>query len=492
MPTLTLNNLNSPKNLVCFNATPIVVNIANSSSNSNSYSKLVINLGGSTIKVGDTITVNGYTLTATDKLEKVNNRNFYCGSDKYFNAITLRNALRSVSEIDMNYKLIATEEQVEMVAKEALQVYNITLSTTASNLQHSIENSSYTESLVGKYQSKVYLDIYTSDNATQGKIKANNSTYKYLTTLAKEYYKNDISFNITPVLNAISKYDNTTAFKLVAYATVDDKYQYIGEITDNYIINGYLVNQGGTYINFSDKQTAIPAMNVDRGTPRSLYNDSLLYVYDNSIILTMFNINGITSASAKIKYLESDEVEIEEYTTTQTLTFDGSTNLTTFTIPLNEDHLRDSYFVDVELPFGTLRYNVINPPFANAKNNRVLWYNSYGGVSFFDFTAEQTDERKYNYSTYNKSILNYYTDDKSEQAIVYARDNEITVSLTSHLIEEDGLYQLYDLANSYKAWININGKDYNIIITSLTVDEPSDNVYTATIKYKYSLADNFV
>ena len=153
--------------------------------------------------------------------------------------------------------------------------------------------------------------------------------------------------------------------------------------------------------------------------------------------------------------------------------------------------MRDSYYVDLTFSFGIIRLNIINPPYSNIECNRVSWFNSYGGVSFFDFLGDKKDERKTEVTTYNKSLLDFYKNDKQEQEIVYFRDNEITVSLTSHLMEKDGLYQLYDLQNSYKAWITINGVPYYIIITSLTVEEPSDNVFTATIKYKYSLLDSF-
>ena len=91
-----------------------------------------------------------------------------------------------------------------------------------------------------------------------------------------------------------------------------------------------------------------------------------------------------------------------------------------------------------------------------------------------------------------KHITNhFYKNDKQEQEVVYFRENSITVSLTTHLMDKDGLYQLYDLQNSYKAWITINNVNYYIIITSLTVEEPSDNIFTATIKYNYSLLDSF-
>ena len=187
--------------------------------------------------------------------------------------------------------------------------------------------------------------------------------------------------------------------------------------------------------------------------------------------------------------MESDETVTT--TATKTINLSRFKNLETYTIELDEETMRDSHFIDLTFSFGTLRYNVINPPYSQAECNRIYWYNSFGGVSFFDFVGDKREERKTTTETYNKSLLDYYKNDKQEQETVYFRENDITVSLTSHIIDMDGVYNLYDLHNSYKAWITINGVDYYIIVTQLTIDEPSDNVYTATIKYKYSLLDSF-
>ena len=48
------------------------------------------------------------------------------------------------------------------------------------------------------------------------------------------------------------------------------------------------------------------------------------------------------------------------------------------------------------------------------------------------------------------------------------------------------------MQNSTNAWAEINGTIYSIIINDVSVDETStDGVYEATVKYTYSLADDF-
>jgi hypothetical protein len=309
--------------------------------------------------------------------------------------------------------------------------------------------------------------------------------------LQKEYYKDSVSFNLSPALQSVSSSNNTTLWKARLYALVDGTIKDIGTSDNNYIINGYLVNQGGTYLDLSnwDGSKTYPAINVSRGKDRTQYNNSLIYIYNNIFPISLYKMNNTTKESITISYLEADESVITS--TTTSITLNTTSNIGTYDIELSETYMRDSYYIDLQFSFGIIRLNVINPPYANAECNRVYWYNSYGGVSYFDFLGDKRDERKTDVTTYNKSLLDFYKNDKQEQAVVYFRENEITVSLTSHLIEEDGLYQLYDLQNSYKSWITINGVNYYIIITSLTVEEPSDNIYTATIKYKYSLLDSF-
>lgn len=482
---ITINNkVNTTKSLVCFNTCPVIVTIDNSegvTSAKESYRIAVSALAVKDTSKVSRIIINGYSITGTTDKTKVNGRRFYVVGGNYC-ALSIANALRCIPQLVMNYDIIydAISSTLTITAKNAGSMYALDIVGENLNGLTLTKNGvgSTTDNLVGKRESKVYLDLYYDET--------NSKNYKYLTTLQKEYYKDSVSFNLAPALQAVTTNDDTTMWKCKMYAMVDDSIVDCSSVDDNYIINGYLVNQGGTYINGSG---LFPAMNVARGNERTQYNNSVIYIYDNIFPISLYNFSTKTSENVTISYLESDETVITS--TTQTITLESGKKISTYDINLDEGHMRDSYFIDLQFSFGIIRLNVINPPFSNAQCNRIYWYNSYGGVSYFDFLGDKSDERKTDVTTYNKSLLDFYKNDKQEQAVVYFRENEITVALTSHLIEEDGLYQLYDLQNSYKAWITINGVNYYIIITSLTVEEPSDNIYTATIKYKYSLLDSF-
>lgn len=494
---ITLNNKENIENLICFNTTPQIITVENTGA---TEAKAFLQVDTTSLAVADStklgeISINGYVITATNNINDVKGRKFYSNSpsNPKFCALSICNALKTIPQLSMNYDIMYEGDNVfTLTAKNAGSLYNITTATTNINNFRVTSNreGSTTDSLVGKYFSKVYCELYINDEDSQRIVNSSNSESKYthLTTLQKEYYKDSISFNITPALAPYSDYGKTLIWKSKIYASTDGKVQELADISDNYMINGYLVNQGGTYIDANGiTSRTIPALNVQRGEDKVSYNNSIIYIYEPKFEISLYK-NGQTTENVKISYLESDETELATSDYTLTLT---DKNIDTYTITLDETHLRDSYFVDLLFSFGIIRLNVINPPYAQVENNRVYWYNSYGGVSYFDFVGKKSEERKTDLQTYKKSLLDFYKNDKQEQEIVYYRENGITVSLTTHLIEKDGLYQLYDLTNSYKAWVTVNDVPYYIIVESIAIDEPNDNVYTATIKYKYSLLDSF-
>ena len=499
MTEVTLNNITTPTNLICFNACPNILTITNSNV-TKAYASIRINVKSlypTDSSKPSKIVVNGYTINSTDDVQKTQAKRFYRNTrtgDFGFVAVSIVNALKNIPQLSVNYNILYEGDGIFVItAKNCGAKYNISITTdNLTNFSRlSSTNGSTTDNLSGQYFSRVYVDLYYNDDSAK---LINSSTlqgnYKFLTTLQKEYYEDSISFNLTPALLSVANNDNTTIWKAEIYAMVDGTTVNLGTIKDNYVINGYLVNQGGTFINANGvTNKTIPALNVSRGEEKSQYNNSTLYVYEPKIDISLYRVNGVQNEQVTINYLESDEIISD--TKSQILVLNENKNIDMYTINLDEDLLRDSHFVDLIFSFGTLRYNVINPPYSMIENNRIYWYNSYGGVSFFDFVGDKKEERKTTTETYNKSLLDYYKNDKQEQEIIYFRENDVTITLSTHLIDKDGLYQLYDLHNSYKAWVTINGVNYYIIVTSLSVDEPSDNVFEATIKYNFSLLDSF-
>jgi hypothetical protein len=168
---------------------------------------------------------------------------------------------------------------------------------------------------------------------------------------------------------------------------------------------------------------------------------------------------------------------------------DGDNRLVDTYIELDCDIMKNAFYVDVKIDSQQdfVRYNVIKPLKATEYSQRILWRNSYGGISFFDFTGAKTETRDVDITTYQKNIFGYYTDTMNELEKVYNNEIKYSVTLKSHLFENDGKYLFNDLAQSPDVWTVINHETYAIIIDNISVDETDrNNIYEATVRYHYS------
>ena len=258
-------------------------------------------------------------------------------------------------------------------------------------------------------------------------------------------------------------------------------YSSLGTISSNYITQGYMCNQGRKYLTLSS--SAVVAQNYSRGTEKLADNNTILYVYGNTIPISFYK-SGSGSQSFSIKYLDSAFNQNGASSDSISL---GSNKLHNATLQLSSSLLRDAFYVDVEFGGNTVRYNVIKPLKATEYYQRLYWRNSYGGVSFFDFTGQRSETRDLEIETYQKSIYDYYTDSRNELEKVYDNKVKYTVTLKSHLFENDGKYIFNDLLQSPEVWTKMNDEEYAVIIDSVTVDETDkNNIYEATVKYHYS------
>lgn len=499
MAELLLNNKTNAKDLICFDSIPNIVTVV---SNTTTRTKAnatydFTNTDLSSLDNTAALKINDYTVTATPYISQANGRRFFIPTTKESLALNVMNALKNIPQLNMMYNFIYQGgKSFTLVSKGYGASYTIT-SEVQGTLTVQISGT-YTSTddnaLRGDESSKIYMDIYYTPYP-QKQLGSDTETplisMNYVTTLEKEFYDDKTSFNISPVLSTLAMNNHLFEYILSVYASVDGEYKNIGKTKSNFCTRGYLVNQGDKYIDFSTVLTYIPALNVKTGTNTSSYNKSTLYVYDNNIPLTFYYGNSINTVSYVVNYLDSDETGLYSENKTKIISASSEKNVLNFTVDLDEEKLRDSFYIDLRFDFGTLRYTVINPPYANVENNRVYWYNSYGGISFFDFTAEKKTERKSDLMTYHKTLLDYYSTNEEQQEIVYSKDVTIDVTLTTHLMDANGLYQLYDLQESYTAWVMIDNVKYYIIVSEVKVEEPSDGIYKATVKYKYSLIDSF-
>ena len=237
-----------------------------------------------------------------------------------------------------------------------------------------------------------------------------------------------------------------------------------------------MVNQGNKFLN----TYPMFAQNVSRGT--SSPSKMVLYTYLSTIPTTIYSNESVETVD--ITYYDSSLQQIGT----------GFSNVNIYNgigysdIALDSNLFNQAYYVDLALSEEQIiRYNVIKPVDANSRCQRIYYHNSYGGVSFFDFTGQITENHKVDNDTYTKNIYDYYRQTTLEQIKIYDKETTISVTMKSHLMERSAVWQFNDLLGSYDVWTNINGVDYKIIVTDCKVDETETGVWEATVTYTYSL-----
>ena len=164
-------------------------------------------------------------------------------------------------------------------------------------------------------------------------------------------------------------------------------------------------------------------------------------------------------------------------------------------IPLTESLVKQSTYIDIQFPaYGkTYRYNVIKPLKATEYYQRIYWRNSYGGISFFDFTGQRSETRNLELSVYQKNIYDYYSSPMNELDKIYNNDVEYQVTIKSHLFDRDGRWLFNDMIQSPEVWTTSNGEKYAILLDNVSVDEVETNdIYEATVRFKYSMKPSII
>lgn len=497
--------MTDPKNTVSFTKIPNILKIKENNNGTPASATITISdLSKVTDGTEYTLIINGIKLISTQSLVNAAGNKFYLtnnNSEKIIVAYKLVETLRGLNTLPLNYNItLATASDgtlspvITIMAKNNGSQLNLTIEGTliSSNIAtKSITNGTSSSNLLKGVINKVLVEVYEVKNPNTSD-KIGNTNYvmgEYLTTLTKEAFGEEVSFDLSPLLSAITDYGTLSEINLYVYIMNDNVMTLAGIMKDIYFTTGYMVNQGVNYLPVPSTQLA---QNVARGSTKSQLNNTILYVYQPSVQFTLyvpFPSNTAQAANFQVNYINSANVAIKSTTTSIYLT----NSMTSPVISLDQTLLNQSFYIDVVIPgVGTLRYNVIKPLKATDEIQRVYWTNSYGGVSFFDFTGTRTETRKTKVDYYQQNLFDYYDKDTAQLNKVYNKDVTITVSLSTHSIEKDGTWVFFDLQNSSNAWTYVNGKKYFITITDLKITESQVNdIYTATVEYEYSMGDTF-
>lgn len=479
---ITLNNLDNPSNIVCLTDIPNILKVEDSSGGTYAAIILQFNPGLKTLTSSDGqwyITVLGETVTNVIDPKMAVGKSFYIADTTSSWAASVARALRCCPTIAANFNVTNAGATVTIRAKEIGPLENSAPVTTNISYTYMVTSRNVGSADADLYGSKVIVDIST--DTPEGKA--------YVTTLEKNYYGSETSFNLSPVLTTLTYPGKVAEFDLTISKLKNGDYTTIGNITNNYTTVGYMVNQGDKYINTNE---FCYAQNFSRGEEREFANNSLLYIYSPTLPISFYNGND-GGFYVTVDYVDSAGNILDTMsgitwnnTDSEKKLWDISINLASNTVW--KEKFKQAFYIDVHLGTHTpVRYNVIKPLKATEYYQRIYWRNSYGGISFFDFTGQKSETRDIDISTYQKNIFGYYDDEKNELEKIYNNAVKYTVNIKSHLFENDGKYIFNDLMQTTDAWVERNGETYAIIIDSVSVDETdSNNIYEATVKYHYS------
>ena len=500
---ITLNGIENPNNIITFTNCPTILTVSDTWTGTRARSVIGVADLSSVITPDEyTISIGDYTIRGTGDLSKSVGNRFYLTSsntnaNKVLVARKIVDAINSLAGITMNYRVwqdsAANGQLLPIVIIEAMGVgisnVGIRINDPMPSGIVTVNSTmgSITSIFNGSTTNKIHVDIY-KNNSPENRINGTSWVRgSFIAQLEKTVWGGTVSFDLSSIFNTESEIGTLSSYELIVSSEIDGEVNTLGDLKFIFATPGYFVNQGGSFI--PKFKGCYLAQNVSRGNSVGGINKSILYIYFNSITFSLFADNSTTNMACKIDYLNNSQSSLG----TENVNIFCGNNLNTFTFPLNQLLLQQSSYIDLNIPnIGKLRYNVIKPIHATDETQRIYWTNSYGGTSFFDFTGTRTEERKTDIETYERSLYDYYTSNRQELKKIYSKEVKITVTLTTHNIVKDGTWQLFDLQNSYNAWTTVNGKDYAIHITDIQVDETDvSGIYTAQIKYEYSMGDTF-
>lgn len=471
--TIFYNGLTDVNNMLCFTDIPNILKVKEriagqkASFSFNFYGNLKATV---TADSQYYVTFLGETVTSVMNASEAKNKRFYVDTNPDNTAASFARAMRNCSGINAEFNVIHIGNSVTLYAK--------TLGQKWSNIPNYITRNIPNEYLLAAgvdgqawsyfFNGKVGVDVYSGTTDLQN----------YVTTLEKNYYGDECAFDMSPVLAALSEYGKTVPYRFVMSLTdYNGTWSELGSVNGMSTV-GYMANQSNKYLWTNDLKILI---NTSRGD-----DGMILYTYANEIPFSVLCGGNNTAFTVSVSCKNSANEEIHSATTTVAKATDNLIVDTSITV--EDEYFTNSYYIDVTVGSETVRFNVIKPLKATEYYQRVLWRNEYGGISFFDFTGQMTDSDSIDIETYEKNIFDFYDVNYFEKKMTYKSDYNKQVTLTSHLIENDGKYIFNSLIRSKKMWTTVNSKTYYIIPVNLEVNEDGNynGIYEAKFTYEYS------
>lgn len=471
---ITYNNLSSPSNILTFTEVPNILKISENVTGTKCTIQFMMGDNLRQTVSADSqyyITLFGETVSNVMSATEARNKRFYISDDAKSTAMSIASALRNCGGLNADFDIFGNGGTVEIIAKTIGKKI-----TTANYLQRNIPAQYMSVSIQDGnsysilFNSKIDIDVYDS---------ASVNVSNYITTLEKNWYGDECAFDMSPVLATFSEYGQTKPYSFVINVFREDgEWQNQGTVSGNTTI-GYHANQSDKY---KYAQGAQMLLNKNRGTNGTM----ILYTYNNVIPYSVLCGSDTGGWNVTVSVKDSAFNEVYSYTSTGRRTTSNMIVDTNATIP--QTAMTSGYYVDITIGTQTTRFNIIKPLKATEYYQRIQWRNEYGGISFFDFTGSRSESDSVDIETYEKNIFDYYDNEYFERKMIYSNDYNKTISLKSHLMEEDGKWIFNSLMRSKKVWTTVNGKTYYIIPKSIDVEEDQqyNNIYTAKLTFGFS------
>lgn len=490
---ITYNNISSPEHLITFTDVPNILKVTDYDGGYKARYTLTFvgNLYGETTADSQWyITLFGDTISNVLDANNAVNKTFHVSTANTSTAASVARALRNCPNLAANFIVEHSGTTVEVTAREVGSIFQggnyFATNIASAYMGRDGQDGSASSSLNG-----ALIDVDVTKNG------------EYVTTLEKNFYNGEAAFDVSPVLTTIAQHGKVEWYEFKISSLKNGEYALLGNLEHNYVTVGYMCNQGYKYLILDNMDRVLLAQNVSRGGNNGYTNKTMLYTYAPNIRLSLYHYSNVTPWIT-IRYLDSAYNFIGNETSQAWPKTNNDALLYDYTINLNQTLFNQAFYVVVQFNDGTddieLIYKVIKPLKATEYWQRIYWRNSYGGVSFFDFTGQRSETRNLELSTYQKNIFGYYDSTRKDyrnnqqvnvpyNVLNKSYDNTVdySVTLKSHLFEHDGKYIFNDLIQSSEVWTEINGEFYEILLESVSVEEQNmNNIYEATVKYKYS------
>lgn len=476
---ITLNNLYNyaGRRYILFDEVPNIITVKDTESGSTS--QIVLTFKNGFYATGNSqyaITILDNTISNVLNPQDAVGQNFYGSNNKESLAFSAARALRACPNVTANYNIGTSNETVTLTAKQIGSIFS----------QYAIDFETNIPSTFMTYTKQDGNASNTLHNANI-QLDITYDVYQPLAVMEKNMHNGRVDFDISKALSTLADYGRFQRFSYGVSALNSDG-QYINlwaNASNAYdlIAKGYKTKYSNKFLTLSD--TPQIALAVDRGTSRNVFNNTLLYIYDKTLPVTVY-VNSNT-VNYTITYYDSAMVVLG--------TQNGNGNVNNFVCELDIT-LSDTYFnsqcfyIDLTIGGNTVRYNLIKPLKMTEENTRIYWRNEYGGIQFFDFTGQKSQTEERSNTTYHNgnAIFEYYDTEYQTKPLAYENNQIVTVNekinVQSHLIEKDGIWQFDSLARAKKAWTIIGGTQYDIIIDSVSVEETEqNNIYRASVQF---------